>query len=150
MATTVGGRFDEWRPPVRHATRRIAATSMILVLGVVAAGCTYGQHVTGYGTDLKSNFVSACKQEVFAGGANTTTSLKTLTADDGYCECVYKKLHETYNFDFDRLTAYEDEVAKSKPGEVPAPPEEVTKSMAQCPEKAGPSLPKGSTTSVKG
>ena len=130
---------------MRAATRGIAATATIVICALVLVGCGVGQNITDYGKDLKDNFVAACHTDVRTGGG--TTSTIKISTPDGFCECVYDRLQNTYRFDFDKWKTYEAQVADAKKGNIPDVPDEVKKAMNDCPLTAGPVAP--TTTSAK-
>ena len=120
-------------------SRRSARFAFVLVLlsmtGLVS--CAGQQRVNDYGPEAKKNFVGDCtKNRDIVDGKQVVTSLAT----NSYCTCVYNGIANTYKLPWDDLTAYEEKVADAKPGELPPPPPQLDKAMADC-AKAGPAAP---------
>ncbi len=107
------------------------------MIGLVS--CAGQQRVTDYGPEAEANFVGDCtKERTIVDGKQVVTEL----AQKSYCECVYNGIYKTFPLPWDDLTAYEEKVADADPGELPKPPTQLDKAMAEC-AKTGPAAPAG-------
>jgi hypothetical protein len=97
----------------------------------VLSSCSGVARISGYGKDLKANFVTTCHQDVQVG--HGTTTIVELASED-YCGCVYDKLPDS-GLTVDELKAYESKVAKAKAGEMPDMPDELRKATEDCAAK---------------
>lgn len=129
MANSLDSRFPAPTSRSRTPRVRLVGAAVASSLALIVSACGGITNVSDYGDDLKANFVRECETETFA--ENTTTSIDVLS-DTSTCECIYTEMKDRFSLSFDDLKAYEDELADATEGDVPTPPEEITKAIAFC------------------
>lgn len=125
----------------RIRPRRARAGALLLVGAMTVTGCYQNPDPTEWGPAAKANFVLGCTTEVTAkGGTTTSVAIQTKAV----CECIYELIKKPevgeagkYAIEWSAMKEYEQKQADAKPGDLPTPPEQLTKAIDDC-EVAGP------------
>lgn len=121
-----------------------------LVLIAVGSGC--GTHVgTARGYDdeaARRNFVDyGCVEQQRVQGGKPIEPVQL--APRAFCECVFDDIWKVHKLEWGDLMAYEQEVAKAKPGNPPKMPAQLVAAIEAC-TKSTATGPKPATTTTAG
>lgn len=113
---------------------------------MLLVGCTGEQRLTEYNDTVRKNFIDGCTTlRKVRDGAVVTTTL----APRSDCECIYRKMKDTYKLSAEDLAAYEAKVADAKAGEAPEPPAKLKQAISDClGTTSGPAVPETDTTTT--
>jgi len=127
-------------------SRAVRLISIFTLALVVASGCSGVQRLSEYDATVKKNFIDGCTTRRTVRDGEIVESNLASRED---CECVYRKIKDTYKLSADDLATYEDQVADAKAGDPPQPPAKLTKAISDCLHTtSGPAVPAATTTTA--
>ena len=102
----------------------------VIILSLIGASCSVTKDASSWDdVKAKEHFLNACQRTTEVGGGTTTI---VELASKNYCQCVLTDITKKHKLLWDDMLEYESKVADAKAGNLPIPPEQLTKAAESC------------------